>query len=70
MSKLQKFAEALSVDAGLLEAYKVDPREVMLKNDLTAQEADLVMSGDVNALKTQLGDSLMQAYIMITTPTE
>jgi hypothetical protein len=70
MSKLQEFAEALSVDAGLLEAYKADPRGVMFAHGLTAQEADLVMSGDLNALKAQLGDSLMQAYIVISAPTE
>ncbi|UCX05411.1 hypothetical protein ACRWQL_04755 [Shewanella sp. HL-SH4] len=70
MSKLQKFAEALSVDAGLLEAYKADPRGVMLAHGLTAQEADLVMSGDLDALKALLGDSLMQSYVMVATPTE
>lgn len=70
MSKIQKFAESLSVDARLLEAYKADPRGVMLANGLTAQEADLVMSGDLNALKALLGDSLMQAYIVISAPTE
>ncbi|UJF21366.1 hypothetical protein [Shewanella sp. OMA3-2] len=70
MSKLQQFAEALSVDAALLEAYKADPRGVMLANGLTVEQVDLIMSGDLNALKAQLGDSLMQAYIMVTTPTE
>ncbi|WP_434940345.1 hypothetical protein ACRWQN_07465 [Shewanella sp. HL-SH8] len=70
MSKLQKFAEALSVDAGLLEAYKADPRGVMLAHGLTAQEADLVMLGDLDALKALLGDSLMQSYVMVATPTE
>ncbi|WP_434928652.1 hypothetical protein [Shewanella sp. HL-SH2] len=70
MSTLQDFAEALSVDAGLLEAYKADPRGVMLAHGLTAQEADLVMSGDLDALKAILGDSLMQSYVMVATPTE
>ncbi|WP_434930217.1 hypothetical protein ACRWQM_12565 [Shewanella sp. HL-SH5] len=70
MSRLQTFAESLSVDAGLLEAYKADPRGVMLANGLTTQEVDLVMSGDLNALKALLGDSLMQAYIVVSTPTE
>ncbi|MCT7943152.1 MULTISPECIES: hypothetical protein [Shewanella] len=70
MSKLQQFAQALSADAGLLEAYKADPKGVMLANGLTKQEVELVLSGDIGGLKALLGDSLMQAYVVIATPTE
>ena len=70
MSQLQHFAQLLSTDAALLEAYKADPKGVMLANGLTKQEIELVLSGDIDGLKALLGDSLMQAYFVIATPTE
>jgi hypothetical protein len=65
MSNLNQFAQKLSADAALLEAYKKDPQGVMQANGLTAEEITLVMSGDLARLKAYVGDSTFQSFVLV-----
>ncbi|MCL1141772.1 hypothetical protein [Shewanella gaetbuli] len=70
MSNVQKFAQALATDAALLEAYNASPEKVMLEYGLTKEEVNLILSGDMSALKKQLGDQEMKSFVVIATPSE
>ncbi|QIR13881.1 hypothetical protein [Shewanella aestuarii] len=65
MSNLNQFAQKLSADAALLEAYKKDPQGVMQANGLTAEEIKLVMAGDMAALKAHFGDDAYQSFVVV-----
>ena len=65
MSNLNQFAQKLSADAALLEAYKKDPQGVMQANGLTAEEITLVMSGDLARLKAYVGDATLQSFVIV-----
>ncbi|MGZ9898984.1 hypothetical protein [Shewanella gaetbuli] len=70
MSNVQKFAQALATDAALLEAYNASPEKVMLEYGLTKEEVNMILSGDMSALKKQLGDQEMKSFVVIATPSE
>ncbi|WP_394200593.1 hypothetical protein [Shewanella waksmanii] len=66
MSDLNDFFERLGSDAKLLEEYKKDPEGVMKANGISDKDIAIVMSGEEDQLRKQLGDTKSaKAYIMI-----
>ncbi|MGB0894505.1 MAG: hypothetical protein ACPGUD_08870 [Parashewanella sp.] len=61
---LTNFLAKLSEDTELLEAYKKDPKGEMKKFGLSDTDIEVVLSGDVNAIKQIHGSKTQDIHVL------